>query len=436
MIKVAKFGGSSLANGEQFKKIKNIILEDPSRSIIVVSAPGKKNKDDHKITDLLYLIYAHLKYGVDAKNIFDIVKSRYLEIKKTLSLKIDLEKEFTLLEVGLKQKISEEFLVSRGEYFCAKLLAEYLGYDFVDAKNLIYFNYDGKLDEQRTKDALVNQLIKTKKIVIPGFYGCYPDGNIHLFSRGGSDVTGAVVAKALSVDIYENWTDVSGFLVTDPKIVHNPKKIKEISYEELRELSYMGANVLHEETIFPVQELDIPINIKNTNHPEEEGTIISSKCRDSSQIITGITGKKSYESITIIKKPKVQKLKVIRDVLSVLDKYNINVEHIPSSIDSFSLIIEANYLVEKIYEVLAEIKKIDDVQDVIIDRDIALIAIVGRNMATKPGISAKIFSIFGQNDINIKVIAQASQELSIIVGVTNNQFEKAIRAIYDYLVLQ
>ena len=412
MIKVAKFGGSSLANSEQFKKIKKIIFEDQTRKIIVVSAPGKQNKDDHKITDLLYLIYAHLKYGVDANNIFDIVKSRYVEIKTTLALDIDLEKEFAILKANLNQKISEEFLVSRGEY------------------------YNGKLDEQKTKDALINQFIKTKTIVIPGFYGSYPDGNIHLFSRGGSDVTGAVVAKALSAGLYENWTDVSGFLVADPKIVSHPKKIKEISYEELRELSYMGAHVLHEETIFPVQELEIPISIKNTNRPDDEGTIISSNCQDSSQIITGITGKKSYESITIIKKPKVPKIKVMRDVLAVLDKYHLDVEHIPSSIDTFSLIIEANDLVKKNYEVLADIKKIDAVQDVIIDTDIALIAVVGRNMATKPGISAKIFAIFGQNDINIKVIAQASQELSIIVGVSNHQFEKAIRAMYDCLVLQ
>jgi len=444
MIKVAKFGGSSLANSEQFKKIKKIIFEDQTRKIIVVSAPGKQNKDDHKITDLLYLIYAHLKYGVDANNIFDIVKSRYVEIKTTLALDIDLEKEFAILKANLNQKISEEFLVSRGEYFCAKLLAEYIGYTFVDAKNLIYFDYNGKLDEQKTKDALINQFIKTKTIVIPGFYGSYPDGNIHLFSRGGSDVTGAVVAKALSAGLYENWTDVSGFLVADPKIVSHPKKIKEISYEELFGTlnwpyvngTYMGAHVLHEETIFPVQELEIPISIKNTNRPDDEGTIISSNCQDSSQIITGITGKKSYESITIIKKPKVPKIKVMRDVLAVLDKYHLDVEHIPSSIDTFSLIIEANDLVKKNYEVLADIKKIDAVQDVIIDTDIALIAVVGRNMATKPGISAKIFAIFGQNDINIKVIAQASQELSIIVGVSNHQFEKAIRAMYDCLVLQ
>ena len=251
--------------------------------------------------------------------------------------------------------MSEEFLVSRGEYFCAKLMAEYLNYDFVDAKDIVFFNYEGKIDEQKTTDAVKKLFLISKKIVVPGFYGAYPDGSIHLFSRGGSDVTGAVLAKFTAATIYENWTDVSGFLVADPKIVHNPKKIREITYEELRELSYMGANVLHEDTIFPVQELDIPINIKNTNRPDEEGTVISSKCQDASQIITGITGKKLYESITIIKKPKASKIQVIQNVLDILEKYNINIEHIPSSIDTFSLIIERTSLAKQKYEIIAEI---------------------------------------------------------------------------------
>ena len=435
MIKVAKFGGSSLATSEQFKKIKDIIFKDKTRSVIVVSAPGKKDDSDHKITDLLYLIYAHIKYGVDCTKIFNIIKERYLEIKNNLGLKTAIEEEFLALEKSFSKTMSEEFLVSRGEYFCAKLMAEYLNYDFVDAKDIVFFNYEGKIDEQKTTDAVKKLFLISKKIVVPGFYGAYPDGSIHLFSRGGSDVTGAVLAKFTAATIYENWTDVSGFLVADPKIVDNPKKIREISYEELRELSYMGANVLHEDTIFPVQELDIPINIKNTNRPDEEGTVISSKCQDASQIITGITGKKLYESITIIKKPKASKIQVIQNVLDILEKYNINIEHIPSSIDTFSLIIERTSLAKQKYEIIAEIKKNDNVQDVIVDNDIALIAIVGRNMATKPGISAKIFSIFGQNDINIKVIAQASQELSIIIGVSNNQFEKAIKAVYDCLIV-
>ena len=434
MQKVVKFGGSSLANATQFKKVKSIIESDKSRSIVVVSALGKRNKEDHKITDLLYLTAAHLKYNVDAMSVFEIVKNRYYEVKEELQLDVDLDEEFKIIESKFSKTIDEEYLVSRGEFLAAKLMANYLGYKFIDAQDIICFNYDGTINENLIKEKVKEVLKYNKKILVPGFYGAYPDGNIHLLSRGGSDVTGSILASSSEADIYENWTDVSGFLVTDPRIVSNPKQIKEISYEELRELSYMGANVLHEDTIFPVQELEIPINIRNTNRPDDEGTIITSKCTDNTQIITGIAGKKNYESITIIKKQKVKKLNVIRAVLDVLNKYEINVEHIPSSIDTFSLIIESAQINKKLYEVLAEIKKIDDVQDVIVDNDIALVAIVGRNMATKVGISAKLFSILGKNNINIKVIAQASQELSIIVGVQNDQFENAIKAIYDNLV--
>ncbi len=434
MQKVVKFGGSSLANASQFQKVKNIIQSDSSRNIVVVSALGKRNKEDHKITDLLYLTAAHLKYNVDAMSVFQIVKDRYYEVEKELGLNIGLEKEFEIIESKFSKNVDQEYLVSRGEYLAAKLMADYLGYKFIDAQEIICFNYDGTVNDELVKEKVQEILKSYKKIVVPGFYGAYPDGNIHLLSRGGSDVTGSILANSSEADIYENWTDVSGFLVTDPRIVDNPKQIKEISYEELRELSYMGANVLHEDTIFPVQELEIPINIRNTNKPDDAGTIITSKCTDDSQIITGIAGKKNYESITIIKKQKVQKLKVIREVLEVLNKYEVNVEHIPSSIDTFSLIIESAALSKKLYEVIAELKKIEDVQDVLIDNDIALVAIVGRNMATKVGMSAKLFSILGKNNINIKVIAQASQELSIIVGVENNQFENAIKAIYENLV--
>ena len=434
MQKVVKFGGSSLADSKQFEKVKNIITSDSSRNIVVVSALGKRSKDDYKITDLLYLTEAHLKYGVDEKSIFEIIKQRYNEVKNDLKLTIDLDKEFEIIESKFSKTIDKEMLVSRGEYLAAKLMANYLGYEFVDAADVIHFDYSGKVNNEKTDAAIKEMLAKHQKVVVPGFYGAYPDGKIHLLSRGGSDVTGSLLAKGADATIYENWTDVSGFLVTDPRIVDDPKQIKEISYEELRELSYMGANVLHEDTIFPVQELDIPINIKNTNKPLDEGTIIASNPQDTKQIITGIAGKKDYESITIIKKPKTEKLKVIREVLDVLAKYGVNVEHMPSSIDTFSLIIESKKIAKHLYEVIYEIKSLEDVMDVIVETDIALVAVVGRNMATKPGMSAKLFSIFGDNQINIKVIAQASQELSIIVGVENKDFEKAIKAIYDGLV--
>ena len=434
MQKVVKFGGSSLADSNQFKKVKSIIESDESRKIVVVSALGKRNKQDYKITDLLYLTAAHLKYGVDEQQVFSIVKERYFEVLNDLGLNIDLENEFNIIEKEFSKNIDEEYLVSRGEFLAAKLMANFLGYTFVDAKVLIFFDYDGNINESKTYDALQEVLKVYKRIVVPGFYGTYPDGKIHLLSRGGSDVTGSILAKASSATIYENWTDVSGFLVTDPRIVKDPKQIKEISYDELRELSYMGANVLHEDTIFPVQELDIPINVRNTNRPLDDGTIITSNPTDTKEIITGIAGKKDYLSITIIKKQKTQKLIVIREVLNVLAKYNINVEHMPSSIDSFSLIISSNEINKRLYEVVAEIKSLTEVTDVIVEQGIALVAVVGRNMALKPGMSAKLFSIFGNNGINIKVIAQASQELSIIVGVENSQFEKAITAIYNGLV--
>lgn len=434
MQKVVKFGGSSLADSNQFKKVKSIIESDESRKIVVVSALGKRNKQDYKITDLLYLTAAHLKYGVDEQQVFSIVKERYFEVLNDLGLNIDLENEFNIIEKEFSKNIDEEYLVSRGEFLAAKLMANFLGYTFVDAKELIFFDYDGNINESKTYDALQEVLKVYKRIVVPGFYGTYPDGKIHLLSRGGSDVTGSILAKASSATIYENWTDVSGFLVTDPRIVQDPKQIKEISYDELRELSYMGANVLHEDTIFPVQELDIPINVRNTNRPLDDGTIITSNPTDTKEIITGIAGKKDYLSITIIKKQKTQKLIVIREVLNVLAKYNINVEHMPSSIDSFSLIISSNEISKRLYEVVAEIKSLTEVTDVIVEQGIALVAVVGRNMALKPGMSAKLFSIFGNNGINIKVIAQASQELSIIVGVENSQFEKAINAIYEGLV--
>ena len=434
MQKVVKFGGSSLADSNQFKKVKSIIESDESRKIVVVSALGKRNKQDYKITDLLYLTAAHLKYGVDEQQVFSIVKERYFEVLNDLGLNIDLENEFNIIEKEFSKNIDEEYLVSRGEFLAAKLMANFLGYTFVDARELIFFDYDGNINESKTYDALQEVLKVYKRIVVPGFYGTYPDGKIHLLSRGGSDVTGSILAKESSATIYENWTDVSGFLVTDPRIVQDPKQIKEISYDELRELSYMGANVLHEDTIFPVQELDIPINVRNTNRPLDDGTIITSNPTDTKEIITGIAGKKDYLSITIIKKQKTQKLIVIREVLNVLAKYNINVEHMPSSIDSFSLIISSNEINKRLYEVVAEIKSLTEVTDVIVEQGIALVAVVGRNMALKPGMSAKLFSIFGNNGINIKVIAQASQELSIIVGVENSQFEKAINAIYNGLV--
>jgi len=434
MLVVAKFGGSSVANTSQFQKVKAIVEAKENRKVIIVSALGKKEKNDSKITDLLYLLHAHLRYSVPYDNVFSMIKNRFCNIKEELQLKIDLESEFNQLAKELNKELSMEYLASRGEYITAKMVAEYLGYTFVDAKDLICFDYSGLVNDKETEKKINKAYQKYHKIVIPGFYGAYPNGTIKTFSRGGSDITGAIVAKALGATVYENWTDVSGILMADPKVIDNPKRINQITYNELRELSYMGASVLHEETVFPVQEGNIPINILNTNEPENPGTIITENCDDNSQIITGIAGKKHFTSFTVTKTHNADKLSVLRAVLNVFDKYKVNVEHIPTSIDSFSVVV-ANSDVEKcIYDLVSEINKNEEVKNIIVDNDISLIAVVGRNMVTKPGISGKVFGIIGNENINIKMIAQGSQELTIIVGVCNKDFEKTIKAVYDNLV--
>ncbi len=434
MLVVAKFGGSSVANTSQFQKVKAIVEAKENRKVIIVSALGKKEKNDSKITDLLYLLHAHLCYSVPYDNVFSMIKNRFCNIKEELQLKIDLESEFNQLAKELNKELSMEYLASRGEYITAKMVAEYLGYTFVDAKDLICFDYSGLVNDKETEKKINEAYQKYHKIVIPGFYGAYPNGTIKTFSRGGSDITGAIVAKALGATVYENWTDVSGILMADPKVIDNPKRINQITYNELRELSYMGASVLHEETVFPVQEGNIPINILNTNEPENPGTIITENCDDNSQIITGIAGKKHFTSFTVTKTHNADKLSVLRAVLNVFDKYKVNVEHIPTSIDSFSVVV-ANSDVEKcIYDLVSEINKNEEVKNIIVDNDISLIAVVGRNMVTKPGISGKVFGIIGNENINIKMIAQGSQELTIIVGVCNKDFEKTIKAVYDNLV--
>ena len=434
MLVVAKFGGSSVANTSQFQKVKAIVEAKENRKVIIVSALGKKEKGDSKITDLLYLLHAHLRYSVPHDNVFSMIKDRFYQIKENLHLQIDLESEFSQLSKELNKELSVEYLASRGEYITSKMMAEYLGYTFVDAKDLITFDYSGLVNYEKTEKAINEVYQKYQKIIIPGFYGAYPNGAIKTFSRGGSDITGAIVAKVLDATVYENWTDVSGILMADPKIINNPKRINQITYNELRELSYMGASVLHEETVFPVQEGNIPINILNTNEPDNPGTIITENCDDATQIITGIAGKKNFTSFTITKTHNADKLDVIRNTLSIFHKYKVSVEHIPSSIDSFSVVV-ANSDVEKcIYDLVSEINKDGGIKNITVDNDISLIAVVGRNMVTKPGISGKVFGIIGNENINIKMIAQGAQELTIIVGVSNKDFEKTIKAVYDHLV--
>lgn len=432
MYKVCKFGGSSVAGSQQFKQIKNIISSDKDRRIVVVSALGKAFKEDNKVTDLLYLVYQHHKFHVDATPLFDQIKAKYLTIQKELEINIDLEPELDLVFAKLnKGEISEEELVSRGEYFCAKLMAAYLGFDFVDSKELIFFDYEGKVLEEKTNKAIEEAVSKHEYLVVPGFYGSYPNNKVCLFSRGGSDVTGSYLAKGSHASLYENFTDVSGFYMADPRIVNNPRKISQITFDELRELAYMGASVLHEETVLPLAEQEIPLVILNTNHPEENGTWIKKHTSDRKHLITGITGKKGFIALTLVKAKGVKKLDAILKVLNVFHSFHIPVEHIPTSIDSFCVVVEQKAVEEKYYDLIAELKKIHEIMQIHEDKDIALLAVVGGNMVKKTGSSGSILSTFGEENINIKIIDQGLEEFNIIIGVSNADFEKSIRALYD-----
>ena len=439
MLKVAKFGGSSMADAKQFEKVRDIVRADPARKVIVVSAAGKRGADDHKLTDLLYLCYAHLQYGVSCDAIFQMIADRYIAIRDECGLNVDIEAELAVLRQQMRAGISEEELVSRGEYFSALLMADYLGYSFLDAELWVRFQFDGSIDKEASYAAL-QRLADGRSVVIPGFYGVTPDGKIRTFSRGGSDITGALAAAALGADVYENWTDVSGFLMADPKIVPDPRPIERITYAELRELSYIGAQVLHEGTVSPVREKNIPLNIRNTNQPEHPGTMIREAFDDTaaelqeSSMITGIAGKKGFSVITMTKNGMSSELGVIRRVLEILERYHINVEYIPSGIDSVSLVVETGKAAPYLYQALGDMEKEIKPDSLHVTDGMAVVAAVGRKMAFQPGSSGKIFAKLGENGINIRMITQGPEELNIIVGVDSADFEKAIRVLYNSFV--
>lgn len=440
MIKVAKFGGSSVANATQFEKVKKIVDSDKSRKFIVTSACGKSDKEDNKVTDLLYVAHAHLKYKLSADDIFKLIEDKYYSIKEELNLKIDLNTEFDKIKSDIKKNNDVDYLVSRGEYLTALMLAEYLDAEFIDARDVFKFNYDGVINMELTGIALHNAINTDKKIVFPGFYGSMPDGKIKVMSRGGSDITGAILANIFDVDLYENFTDVSGILVCDPRIVDNPHRIKNITYNELREMSYMGANVLHDEAVFPARDKNIPINIKNTNDPENEGTMILESCDEVDKVekpyaITGITGKKDFSVITCIKSHISSEVGFLKKILEVFEKYGISIESCPSSIDSVSVVVETEKIKEYLYEIVLKLKDELDCDDVHITEGISLIAVVGRAMVNKKGMSGKIFATLGENDINIKTISQGTDEICIVVGVETKDFEKAIRCIYNKFIV-
>ena len=436
MKKVAKFGGSSLASAKQFKKVGDIIRADKSRRYVVPSAPGKRNDRDEKVTDMLYACYDAASEGRSYKKILEKIRGRYEEIIEGLDLNLNLDHEFAKLEEHFLAGAGRDYAASRGEYLNGIVIANYLGYEFIDAAEVIFFDEQGNFEAELTDKELSERLSHVERAVIPGFYGSCPDGSIKTFSRGGSDVTGSIVAKAVHADLYENWTDVSGFLVTDPRIVEDPEVIETITYRELRELSYMGASVLHEDAIFPVRKEGIPINIRNTNRPEDKGTlIVETTCRKPRHTITGVAGKKGFCAINIEKAMMNTEVGFGRKVLSVFEKAGISFEHMPSGIDTMTIFVHQSEFEDHEQSVIAGIHRAVEPDVVELESDLALIAVVGRGMRSNRGTAGRVFSALAHARVNVKMIDQGSSEWNIIIGVKNDDFEKAIRAIYDIFVL-
>lgn len=453
MVKIAKFGGSSLADDNQFKKVAGIVKADDSRRYVVPSAPGKRNSEDTKVTDLLYRCYDSVNNPEEFEKVFEVIRERYELIIRGLELKMNLDEEFERIKQSLLHKAGRDYAASRGEYLNGRILSEYLGYEFIDAAEVIFFADDGSFDSERTNEVLSERLSVCKRAVIPGFYGAMPNDTIKTFSRGGSDITGAIVARAANADLYENWTDVSGFLVTDPRIVDNPKSIDIITYRELRELSYMGATVLHEDSIFPVKIAGIPINIRNTNAPDDKGTMIVSSVRDErtptriskqadlkqihnaeGNVVTGIAGKKGFAVLTLEKDMMNEELGFGRRVLEVLENHKLVFEHLPSGIDTMSIVLNARSLAGKEDALIKDLFTVTTADSINIESDIALIAVVGRKMRNARGTAARVFTALAENGINIRMIDQGSSELNIIVGVDCKDFEDSIRTIYKEFV--
>lgn len=433
MVKVAKFGGSSLADADQIKKAINIVTADSQIKYVVPSAPGKRFSDDDKITDLLYKCHDIATTGKKIDSVFELIRTRFKLIVKRLGLDYDIQPELDIIYNKMVTGATKDYAASRGEYLNGLVLSKALGWTFIDAADVVFFNENGIFDAEKTNTVMGEVLAKHEHAVIPGFYGSRPDGSIKTFSRGGSDITGSIVARAIMADLYENWTDVSGFMVTDPKIVNNPKTIHTITYRELRELSYMGATVLHEDAIFPVSCCGIPINIRNTNKPEDPGTMIVAKIDDNAKdtIVTGIAGKKNFTFITLEKDMMNIERGYGRKVLSALEEQGVSFEHLPTGIDTMSLVVSDKELNGKLEAVIDSIKRIAHPDSIEIESNIALIAVVGRGMVRTPGTAGKIFSALGDAGINIRMIDQGSSELNIIIGVENDNFEKGINAIYN-----
>lgn len=436
MVKVVKFGGSSLASAAQFAKVGDIIRADETRRYVVPSAPGKRNAKDTKVTDMLYSCYALTEAEEDFKGALKKIKERYNSIINGLNLTLSLEDEFRIIAEKFEDKAGEDYAASRGEYLNGIIMANYLGYEFIDAAEVIFFDENGNFDDYKTDKVMAERLSHVEKAVIPGFYGSDIDGNVKTFSRGGSDITGSIVSKAVHASVYENWTDVSGCLVADPRIVENAQPIRVITYRELRELSYMGASVLHEDAIFPVRKAGIPINIKNTNAPEEPGTmIVESTCQKADYTITGIAGKKGFVAVNIDKDMMNSEVGFCRKALEAFEENGISIEHMPSGIDTMTVFVHQEEFEGKEQQVISSIRRLVNPDIIDLEADLALIAVVGRGMKSTRGTAGRIFSALAHANINVKMIDQGSSELNIIIGVSNNDFENAIKAVYDIFVM-
>ena len=433
--KVVKFGGSSLADANQFRKVAEIIKSDETRRYVVASAPGKRSSDDIKVTDMLYKCFELVTAKKPIDEVFAKIEERYNGIIADLGIDFSLDDELAGIKAGIQHRASRDYVASRGEYLNSMILAAYLGYDFIDAETCIFFDEKGNLDTEKTNRVLSELLIQHSHAVIPGFYGVNCNGSIRTFSRGGSDITGSIVARAISAEIYENWTDVSGMLMADPRIVKNPNVIDIITYNELRELSYMGASVMHEDAIFPVKVSNIPINIRNTNAPEDAGTMIGPQTSaQAPNVITGVAGKKGFSIINIEKDMMNSEIGFGRKVLEVLEKHGVCFEHLPSGIDTMSVVISTSELRSTKYEMVAEIAKVVNADRVTVEDGIALIAVVGRSMVRAKGTAGRVCSAIASENINIKMIDQGSSERNIIVGVEEADYENTLKAIYAEFV--
>lgn len=434
-IKVAKFGGSSVADALQINKLKNIVENDESIKYVVVSAPGKRYADDSKVTDLLYLCKTHIEHKIPYEQIFQVIYDRFMAVEADLGVDVGIKTELSDIKKHIETGASVDYIASRGEYLNARIIAAYLGVEFIDAREIIKFNDKGKFLEEITDDSIKRVLEGCDRAVIPGFYGEKLDGSIKTFSRGGSDITGALIARAVNAEVYQNWTDVSGFLMTDPRIVDNPKPISSISYMELRELSYMGASVLHEDAIYPAKMANIPINIRNTNRPEDPGTMITATpAEDSNQIVSGIAGKKGFTVVGIYKSHLAGEKGFIRKIASIMEDNDLTIEHIPTGIDTMSVVIDNKMLGGKIDEIVDEFESQLKPDSMEVSEDMALIATVGAGMAARKGTASRLFGALADAGVNIRMIDQGSSEMNIIVGVESKDFETAIKAIYEAFV--